>query len=312
MANPSQIADAVLPVGKVMIPIGLGLLLRLVRLFGDDEGELLRKFVVRFTVPLFVFFSLYGAEAESLASIGPMVFALVAMTAGLFLLGWAVALTVRGAPQRAAVHACVTFGNYGWMGLGVAQALLGDAGSQRVVYFILLWWPVFYGFGLPIGLIHGERRKGRIPLGRAAAVAAPVLVAMALGLAANLGGVALPSLVDTALRPFADMTVPLILLSVGLLLDPTRLRARLRPALAISAATLVVGPLLGWLLARWLAPDPTTASAIVLLGAMPVATLVPVLGESYEMDMGIVNTAIVLSTLLSLVTIPVTAILLGG
>jgi predicted permease len=118
--------------------------------------------------------------------------------------------------------------------------------------------------------------------------------------------------VDTALRPFAVMTVPLILLSVGLLLDPTRLRARLRPALAISAATLVVGPLLGWLLARWLAPDPTTASAIVLLGAMPVATLVPVLGESYEMDMGIVNTAIVLSTLLSLVTIPVTAILLGG
>jgi hypothetical protein len=311
MANPSDIAQAALPVGRVMIPIILGLILRLIRLFGDDEGELLRKFVVRFTVPVFVFFSLYDARAESLASIGPMALALVVMTAGLFALGWAVALTVRGAPQRAAIHASVTFGNYGWMGLGVAQALLGDAGSQRVVYFLLLWWPVFYGFGLPIGLIHGERRRGRVPLGRAAAVAAPVLVAMALGLAANLGGVAVPSLAQQALRPFADMTVPLILLSVGLLLDPARLHGRLRPALVISAATLVAAPLFGWVLALWLASDPTTAATIVLLGAMPAATMVPVLGEHYEMDMGIVNTAIVLSTLLSLITIPATAILLG-
>jgi hypothetical protein len=240
-----------------------------------------------------------------------MVLSLLAMTAGLFLLGWAAACTVSGASRKAAVHACVTFGNYGWMGLGVAQALLGDAGSQRVVYFILLWWPVFYGFGLPIGLIHGERRKGRIPLGRAVGVAAPVLAALAIGLAANLGSVALPSLVHTAFRPFADMTVPLILLSVGLLLDPTRLHGRLRPALLISAVTLAAGPLLGWVIAGWIAPDGISAAAIVLLGAMPVATLTPVLGESYDMDMDIVNTAIVLSTLLSLVTIPAVAIVLG-
>ncbi|MCK4283384.1 MAG: AEC family transporter [Candidatus Brocadiae bacterium] len=296
----------------VLVPIGLGLFFRWVRLFSDEDGALLRKFVVRFTVPIFVFFSLYEARPESISAILPMMVALVLMTAVLFAIGWAAAGLFKDPARRAAVHACVTFGNYGWVGLGVADAVLGAPGSQRVVYFILLWWPVFYGFGLTIGFIHAGRRKGGVPVRKAVAVAAPILVAMGLGLAANLRSVALPQLVSEVLRPFGDTTVPLILFSVGVMLDFSRLTGAVKPALLISAVTLLVGPLVGWALAALLARDAVSFGVIVLEGAMPVATMTPMLGENYDMDKDLVSTAIVLSTAISLVTIPVVASIVAG
>jgi len=304
-----QMAGVIASIGRVLVPIGLGLFLRSVRLFGDAEGAVIRKFVVRFTVPLFVFFSVREAQPDSLASIGPMMGAFLLMTAALFLVGWAAARALVEPAQRTAVHACITFGNYGWMGLGVAQALLGGPGSQRVVYFFLLWWPAFYAFGLTIGFLHVGRRKGGVPVGNAVAIAAPPILALVLGLGLNVGGVDVPAPLSAILRPFGDMTVPLILLSVGMTLDLGALRRELRPALLVSAATLIVGPLIGWGLALLLAGDPVSFRVMVLEGAMPVATLTPLLEENYAMDKDLVSTAIVLSTAASLVTIPVVAAL---
>ena len=187
MGDSGQFLSLAVPIAKVLVPIGLGLFLRLIGMFGDDEGVVLRKFVVRFTVPIFVFFSIYEAETDSIAAIGPMMLALPLLSVVLFLLGWAVASRFQGGPRRAAVHACITFCNYGWLGWGVAAALLGREGLQRAVYFTLLWWPVFYAFGLPIGLIHTGKQGGGVPLRRTLTVALPPLAAMALGLAANLG-----------------------------------------------------------------------------------------------------------------------------
>jgi predicted permease len=285
--------------------VGFGL--RLFGLFDDDDGQLLRRFVVRFTVPIFVFFSVYQARPESIAAIAPMAGGFVLMTLVLFGIGWLVAAAVKEPARKTAVHACVTFGNYGWMGLGVMAALLGAPGTQRVVYFILLWWPVFYGFGVPIGFIHTRQRGGGVPLGRTVAVAAPPIAALFAGLALNLASLPVPALVRQVLGPFGDMTVPLILLSVGIMLDLRKIRRAVGPALLVTGITLLIGPLVGLGLAGLLARDATTYRVIILEGAMPVATLTPILEECYPMDKDLVSTAIVMSTAVSLVTIPVVA-----
>ena len=56
------------------------------------------------------------------------------------------------------------------------------------MFFVTVWWPVFYGFGLPIGLIHAHKEKGGVPVKKALQVALPVLCAIAAGLALNLSG----------------------------------------------------------------------------------------------------------------------------
>ena len=296
---------------EVLIPILIGLGFRLTRLFGDEEGDVLRRFVVRFTVPVLVFFSMYSSERSEISAIPTMMAAFVLITVVLFFVGWASSRVVRGAAQKAAVHACVTFGNYGWMGFGVCQVLLGDEGLRRAVFFIILWWPVFYGLGLPIGLIHTRSRAGGVPVGKAVRVAAPIIGMLVLGLAFNLAGWKVPDLLERTVRPFGQMTVPLILLSVGVMLDFRSVHKALGPALLVSAATLVGGALIGWGVGSLLAGDPLSRSVIIVEAAMPVATLTLVFAENYEFDVEMAGTCIVVSTVLSLITLPVVAALLA-
>jgi len=305
-------SPAVLKVVQVLLFILIGLGFRGIRLFGDREGEVLRRFVVQFTVPVMVFFSMYDASRDAVSALPTMAGALVLITAALFLLGWPCSHVVKDGSQRAAVHACVTLGNYGWLGWGVCQVLLGEGGLRCAVFFTVLWWPVFYLFGLPIGVIHGRVRKGAVPIGRAVAVAAPVIGMVILGLIFNFRGWKVPQLLSDTLRPFGNMTVPLILFSVGAMLDFKTFRKALAPAVLVSAVTLVGGALIGWGVASLLTHDPTSYKTIIVEGAMPVATLTLVLAENYDVDVDMINTCIVVSTVLSMVTLPILAALVVG
>jgi len=301
----------VLKILGVLIPILIGLGFRLARVFSDQEGEVLRRFVVRFTVPVMVFFSTYGAARSDISAMPAMMASVVILTAVLFPAGYLCSLLFDGMGRRTAVHACCIFGNYGWLGYGVAEVLLGDAGFLRAVFFATLWWPVFYGFGLPIGLIHARRRERGVPLGKALSVTLPALAALAAGLALNFSGWqwSKDNLLRATLERFGNMTVPLILFSVGVMLDISGAHKAFRAALLVSAVQLVLTPLVGWAIASILTSDPTSRAVIILQAAMPVATLTPVLAENFEMDMDVANTSIVVSTILSMITLPVVACL---
>jgi hypothetical protein len=291
-----------------LVPLALGLVLGMLGIIGRDGARSLRIFVVRVCVPLLVFFSISEATANDWSVVAPMIGGFLLLVGALFLVGWLAALTQQDPARRAAVHLCCTFGNYGWLGLGVIGTLLGGAGRQHVVYFILAWWPVFYGVGLLVGFIHHrDGVAGAIPLREVGGIVAATVVALVAGLVLNATGRVLPPVLDASLRPFANMTVPLILFSVGLTLDLREMRGSLVPALVVSGVVLVLGPLLGRLIAGVIAPTAIAWNVLVLEGAMPVATTTPILEECYPLDMGIVGTSITVSTLLSLVTMPVVA-----
>ena len=301
--------DVIARILSVLIPILLGLALRLGRVFGDREGDVLRAFVVRFAVPVMIFFSMYEAGRDDISAMPSMVAGLVVLTAALFPLGLLCSRLVSGTGRKSAVHACCVLGNYGWLGFGVAQVLLGEPGLRRAVFFCVLWWPVFYGFGLPVGLIHARRERAGVPIRKTLKLVLPIISCLVAGLVFNLQGWRLPPLIETTLKPFGAMTVPLILFSVGVMLDLSGVRKALAPALLVSAFTLVVAPLVGWAVAAILTRDPISYAVVILNGAMPVAMLTPILAENFEMDLDVANTSIVVSTLLSLLTLPVVAYL---
>jgi hypothetical protein len=308
--------DIVLKIMEVIIPIAMGVGCRLGGLFGDEESEILRRFVIRISVPLLVFFSMLEAKQGEMSYLPKMMLAFVLVSVILFLVGWLCSYVESDGARRAAIHACCTFGNYGWMGFGVCQVLLGDIGFRRAVFFIILWWPVFFLLGLPIGLIHSKGKKRGIPIGRALKVAVPVLSMMALGLFLKMRyGLSpddLPALIQNTLQPFGNMTVPLILFSVGTMLDFSTMHRSLPQALLVSGVSLLAGALIGVGVGMMLGTKGVTYDVIVLEAAMPVATLTPVLAENYELDLELTGTCIVVSTVVSLVTVPIVAAMLTG
>ncbi len=65
----------------ILLPIALGWLLKLGRLFRETEVAALRKFVVRVALPFLIFQNLYHADVESIQQALPIVLAFSLITA---------------------------------------------------------------------------------------------------------------------------------------------------------------------------------------------------------------------------------------
>lgn len=298
-----------IPILKVLLPIAIGIVLVQTGIFEMEDSRRIRKLCVRFTIPLMVFASLYKAELTVLNQVPPMMMALVLATSAFFALGWLAGARARDPGCRTAVHACITFGNYGWIGWAASHVFYGQAGLDRSIFFTLLFWPALYIYGLPIGMIHVGREDARRGWRLALGMAAPSIGALALGAGLNYLDAQLPGFVFDTIKQFGDMTVPLILLSVGIQLEFRSMRRHVAPAAVVTAARCLVGPGIGiltlWAVRAVLGCDTASAEVILLQSAMPVATLTPILADNYRMDLNAAGAAIVLSTLVSLVTIPI-------
>ena len=136
--------------------------------------------------------------------------------------------------------------------------------------------------------------------------------AVVLGLIWGAAGWPMPVWVRQPLSTLGQATTPLALLTVGLLVRPaakvqeessTRGRAAFRLAL-LSVARLVVTPLLVWILVRLLSIEPDAAAVMVLQTAMPTAVATTAMAEQYGGDSSFAAMAVVLTTFLSLLTLP--------
>ncbi len=296
------------PVLKILLPIGIGVVLKQIGVFDAEDGRRIRRFCINFTVPQLVFISMYRAEVSVFSQIAPMVIALTSMTLCFFGLGYIGSLFFREKRIKAGIHAATTFGNYGWIGWAVANVVLGQAGFERAVFFTMFWWPVFYSFGLLIGIVHNEP-ENRQGVGQTMVTRLlPVAIAITSGIILNLTEIVVPGIIEDTVATFGDMTVPLILLSVGMHLDFRTLMHRFPRATVVAALRMLSGPFIGIgvaLLIRLVFPiDEISTRVILLNGAMPVATITPVLEDNYPMDTETVGAAIVLTTIISLISIP--------
>jgi predicted permease len=304
--------DSIGPILKVVLPIGLGVLLVQTRILAAEDGRGIRKLCVRLTVPLLVFTNVYGANLGVLGQVVPMMGALFVMSALFFVVGWGVSRLVAGTARRTAVHAVVALGNYGWIGWAVNDIYWGEAGFQRAIFFTLLFWPMFCLAGIGIGAVHRATAAGQGPWRSMLALAGPVMGSLAAGAALNVTGVPVPGFLMELFGRFGGMTVPLILLSVGVQLEFRAMHTQVGPAAVGTLGRMLAAPAVGlavlWAVRATVGCDEVSARVILLESVMPVAAATPVLASDHlRMDLNVVGAAIVLTTLVSLALIPLWA-----
>jgi malonate transporter len=140
----------------------------------------------------------------------------------------------------------------------------------------------------------------------------PLVVAPLLGLALRGAGIPLPAPVETFLNLLGAAAAPCALFALGLFLVGTRLRANLPEIGWITLLKLVVQPALTWVLAvKLLHLEPFWADSAVLLAALPTAALVFTLAQQYDIYVERASSAILVTTALSVLTVPLILVLLG-
>lgn len=141
-----------------------------------------------------------------------------------------------------------------------------------------------------------------VKLGRGLATH-PLIVAMALGILAQLAGYRPSGPLGTMLDMVAATTVPVSLIALGLSLKTYGVREDVPVALMISALRLLVHPAIAYVLARHVfALPPAWTGTVVLFAAMPAGINAYLFAARYGQGVGIASTTVALSTLLAVAT----------
>ena len=294
--------------------VGLGWLAGRRGFFPPEATAWLTRFVFYFALSALLF---SFAANMSLADI------FVPRAAAAYLLGtfviyalvMGVAFLRRRPLEEAAMEAQVAvIGNTGFLGVPMLVLLLGQEAAATIILVLMIDMIVFSTL---LTLIVTLARQGRLSpdLPRVISLGLlrnPMIVATVAGLGWSATGWALPGPVDAFLVLLGAAATPGALFAIGASLATSRVE---RPAVAgwLSVAKLVLHPLAVGAGAFWLfAVEPFAALVLVAAAALPVAGNVYILAQHFNLAVARVSAAILISTVLSVLTLPAVIALLSN
>lgn len=212
--------------------------------------------------------------------------------------------------RRMQMRYAFTFSNNGFMGLPILLAVFGTtggfyAGVQVAIANGFMW---SYGLGL-FRQASGEKAS------LLKVISHPNIVALAVGLTLYFTQLPLPKLLVTTLGYVKDLNTPLSMVVVGSSIAMINFRGSFREkSLWVMSLLRNLGVplvLLGFfvLFGQFIDFSPVAASVIIVMSGCPVAAMVTMVSKLYGFDETYPTELISLSTLMSLVTLPLIIIL---
>ena len=301
-----DVAELARIVLTLLAMVGVGWLLRAFGVLTADDARPIHAIIIYVGLPAMIFRAIHPAQLDpELALIAVVAWVVFCVTA---LIAWGLARVLRLPRTVAGGFILATaLGNTGYIGYPVSQALLGDEGLVRAIFY-----DVFGTVGalLLVGLLIAQRYGERVgpainPLKEV--VRFPAVIALAVAFV--LRPVAIPEVVSSGLEALASLVVPLIMLSVGLTLEVRRIADRPVALGALGAVRLLLAPAIALAVGGVLLDDPAAVQLVVLQAGMPTMMLSIVIGARFGLDTEFLATAVVLTTAASVLTIPVMQLL---
>lgn len=264
-----------------------------VRTGGEYRVQFVTRLAMTLSVPCLIFVSLMQTEIDP-AALTNTFWATVTSYGFVTLLFFALVKLARLEVQT--FLAPLIFGNTGNLGLPLALFAFGDAGLQfAVVIFAIM---AIYSFTFGIWLVSGGGSLLKV-------VKEPMVGATLLGAVFLFNGWQTPDWVTNTLTLIGQMAIPLMLITLGVAV------ARLHPrrfgtAIWLSGVKTAACVAIAWAVGRYFALEPVAFGVLVLQVSTPVAVTSYLIAEKYEADAEEVAGLVVVSTMLSVVTIPLT------
>ena len=287
--------DIVLTVLQIVAPVFLlaAVGFTWVRLGYDYNTEFVTRLTMTVSVPALIFVALMNTEIAR-QNLLNLVWASVASYAAVTVV-FLVIIKISGLDRRTFLHPMV-FGNTGNIGLPLAFFAFGDAGlGVAVVVFSIM---AVYSFTLGIWMVSNGSGFGRL-------FREPIAWGAVLGAVFMIWGWSTPKWLTNTLELTGQMAIPLMLITLGVALariSPNNLgRSLVLSVVKVLACTgIAVGAGLYFGLGQ------VAFAVLILQIATPVAVTSYLLAAKYGADADEVAGLVVVSTLVSVVAIPIT------
>ncbi len=307
----TAIVDSFFPLLALIL---LGWFLRRRNLLGAGAARELTVFVVWLALPSLLFEAIAGASWAQLWQPQFVIAYAGAMVVTFVLTFWCLP---KAAPFADRCLDCfgATYANSGFIGIPLSQLLLGKEALIPATIATLLTAVLLFAVGivmLELGAGSSTRPLGSIAKAGRAVARNPLVVATVLGGLWSASGWTMPQAPHRLLELLAGAAGPCALVSIGALLaQPAPAGKAATPLMPLVVAKLVVLPAICALLAiKVFALPPVWATTAVLLNALPTGTGPFMLAEFYGRDVARASRVMFVTTILSLVTVPLCIALL--
>lgn len=206
--------------------------------------------------------------------------------------------------QSGALLLAAAFPNATYLGLPVLDQVLGPYTRATVLqYDLFACTPILLSFGMLLAQHYGDNKTTAHPLHTLLRI--PPLWAVAIGITLNLAGIEQPAILDSGLSMLAGGVVPLMLIVLGMSIRWQSLRFRfMRLLLPVVAISLILVPFCVFSISHAIDLNTDLIIPIALISAMPTMVFGIVICERYGMDSELYAAAVTLTTICSLVTLP--------
>lgn len=242
-------------------------------------------------VPCLIFTALMQTEIDpaalstlSLATLG--VYSAIAGAVALVLRGTGLSMRDYLAP--------LTFGNTGNLGLPLALFAFGEIGLSYGVVVFAAMAVLSFTFGTWVVAGGGSPLK---------VIREPMVAATLLGALFLWQGWETPLFLTNALELIGQIAIPIMLITLGVAVAGLR-PGKIGQAVLLSLVKLAVCVALAWTVGRAFALDPIAFGVLVLQVCTPVAVTNYLMAQKYGADAEAVAGLVVVSTLLSVVALP--------
>ena len=202
--------------------------------------------------------------------------------------------------RRSVLEFSTLFSNAGNAGMPIVALVFGAEGVFYASFYLLPVRILIWTVGLSL-FVDEVNLKNKIMI----LLKTPSLVVVFIGIALMFMPFKLPAVVSTAIKNIGDMTGPLSMMIIGAALGESDIQKAFEfDAFKLTFVRLILLPVIYIFMLKFVGVKDILWQVVVVLTAMPAAANTEIIAEMYGKDYEFAARCVVVSTILSLVTVP--------
>lgn len=277
----------------------------------EETSKRLSAIVVNIANPAMILVSGISDERMEGRELLSLTVVILAIYAVLLLLAYLLPALLRVDPKSRGVYQAMTvFSNIGFMGYPIIAALYG---SSAILYGALYSIPfniLIYTFGVS-ALRKKEDGAEKKKLSLKEVLNIGVIMSI-ISLILYLWQIRVPGFLTDTLNYLGNLTAPLSMMVIGASMTSISLRELFTDVrlLLFSLIKLLLIPVFGMLLIRQVVTNEVICGVFMIMLATPAGSMTAMLAQEYDGDYETASRGVTLTTLLSVITMPVVSLLL--
>lgn len=202
-----------------------------------------------------------------------------------------------------AYRVMTVFSNIGFMGFPIISSVYGSGALLYATLFLIPYNVLIYTYGIQAMRTGKTEEKGTFQLGRIVNVG---VIACVMAIILFVCNITLPSFLASAISMLSSLTAPLSMMVIGAsmaVIDFKKLISDYK-LLLFSAFKLILLPILGTLLVKQFVANEVICGVTMVMLATPVGSMTAMLAQEYDGDYELASKGVMLTTLMSVVTLP--------